>query len=278
MIKEFWEEQKEERKQKKLLKKQHKKQLTKLEQSRKIFGIITIVLIIFGAFATTCSGASSSGVNWQDAIGLTEEYIIEMEKPVDENILFPNGKVMEEDWQSFTQVLISGGMNIFDAEGKVNDDLLPGAKLNFPVDITSKHLGAICKEMNASMGAGDITNICYFEIYKENDKYYEKSIVYLDLEKVIADIDLPAVYLTTVSEVKILAGQLTAMSYDVVINQLGKELSDEILHELNEISNDRITRIANSTINNYIYLFFDSINLNYSLIDGGLQLSSDTLI
>lgn len=279
MIKEFWAEQKDERKQRKLLKKQQKKQLTKIDKARKVSGIFVTILIIIGAFGFTCSGSgNSSGVNWKDAIGITEEYIIEMEKPVDENLLFPNGKIMEDDWLSFVNVMKNGGMNVFDAENKVDDSLLEGAELVSPIDVNGRHLGAISKEMNIVMGVGEITNICYFEIFKENDKFYEKSIVYLDLSKSIKDIDLPAVYLTTVSEVKVLSGQLYAMNYKVIINELSQELSDEILATLNDLTDDKITRLANSTINNYIYMFFSSINVNFALSDNGLKLYSGTLI
>ena len=278
MIKEFWAEQKEERKQRKLLKKQNKKHRTKVEKTRYASGVIVTILIIVGAFFSTCSGdGSTGGINWGETVGITEEYIIEMEKPVDENLLFPNGKIMADDWASFVEVMKSGGMNIFDAEGKVDDALIKTEKLTSSVVVTGRHLGAISKEMHAAFGVAEIINICDFEIYQENGKFYEKSIIYLDLEKMITDIDLPAVYLTTVSEVKVLAGQLHSMNYKIVINQLSQELSDEILETINEITNDKLVRLANSTINNYIYLFFDSLNIDYVLCENGLVLSAGSI-
>ena len=195
-----------------------------------------------------------------------------MEKTVDENLLFPNGKITDDDWLSLTNKLKLAGLEIADDEGMLLEETDEEARLQGVVEITGREIGAMCKEMNSIFGYGTILNVNDYEIYKEGNKYYQKSIVYIDLKNMVSQLKLPSIYLTTISEVRPVAGQLKAMNYRLIINQLSEEMSAEILEKLNELTNDRLTRLANDTLNNYIYLFFSSIYVDYELIDGGLSL------
>ena len=204
---------------------------------------------------------------------LAEEYIVEMEKPVDENLMFPNGKINSEDWESFAIKMQSAGMTIFNDEYEIVEDLLETGSLVGDLVLSGRDVGAVCKICNDEMGVNTIASVCDFELYQENNKTYEKTIVYLDLNKFIKDSDLPSVYLTTVSEIKVLKGSITAMNYNITINQLSEELSAEILEVLNKLTYDRITRIANDTLNRYVNSFFSILQIDIEIVDQGLSLS-----
>ena len=273
MIKDFLAEEKAYRKQlKQQRKNKNKKSLTKEQKGVKVLGILFTIIMACVFFATNCTSSENGDINWAGSIGITEEHIEEMEKTVDENLLFPNGKITDDDWLSLTNKLKLAGLEIADDEGMLLEETDEEARLQGVVEITGREIGAMCKEMNSIFGYGTILNVNDYQIYKEGNKYYQKSIVYIDLKNMVSQLKLPSIYLTTISEVRPVAGQLKAMNYRLIINQLSEEMSAEILEKLNELTNDRLTRLANDTLNNYIYLFFSSIYVDYELIDGGLSL------
>ena len=167
----------------------------------------------------------------------------------------------------------SAGMTIFNEEYEIVEDLLETGSLVGNLVLSGRDVGAVCKICNDEMGVNTIASVCDFELYQENNKTYEKTIVYLDLNKFIKDSDLPSVYLTTVSEIKVLKGSITAMNYNITINQLSEELSAEILEVLNKLTYDRITRIANDTLNRYVNSFFSILQIDIEIVDQGLSLS-----
>ena len=97
-LKEFLAEEKELRKQRKLEKKRSKKNpKTKEEKFIKIGSIIVGILITFMALFRACSGLGGSDFSWYKLIGISDEMIIALEEPIDENTLLPNGKIDAND-------------------------------------------------------------------------------------------------------------------------------------------------------------------------------------
>jgi hypothetical protein len=91
------EEREERKKQRKLQKEQKKKPLTKEQKKYKIFGIITGFLITFGAIFFCCRGGGGS-YTWTDIVGITPDMIVELEKPIDESIVIPRGRIGNAEW------------------------------------------------------------------------------------------------------------------------------------------------------------------------------------
>ena len=97
-LKEFFQEEKEARKQRKLEKKLNKKSpLTREQKFYKIAGIVVGIMVTFGALTYSCKSLASGDFDLNDAVGLTDEMVTELKKPVDDNIYFANGKIIKQE-------------------------------------------------------------------------------------------------------------------------------------------------------------------------------------
>ena len=150
-LKEFLKEEREERKTRKLQKKLAKKSpKTKEQKYYKIAGIIVGVLITFGALFSSCKNCGGFEFNWTEAVGITDEMIVELKKPVDENLLFIDGKITKEDYDSCIATLNLNEVNILE------NDEISGPNENFI--LSSKEVGSL---VNGMLSTGDSV---YFDI------------------------------------------------------------------------------------------------------------------
>ncbi len=274
MIKEFWQEVKEERKLKKQLKKQNKKRrLTGEEKAYKVFGILLGFFVLFGSIFFTCNRPKGDGeVSWGDAVGLTPEMVEELEKPVDENLILTNGKLNFDDYMSFVKVFTDAGVKCFNEDGEIIDSANEkDAYITSTVTLNDKQLGGYCRETNRDMGFVGTIDLLDLDIFSENEKTYLKTIVYCKLDKVINNTDLPNVYLTSISEIRVLSGSLAILDTTVQINQISQESNDFIVEKLDELSDNAFSTLANDTMSLYI-------NMIKSVFNTTITIGSEALV
>lgn len=283
MIKEFWQEVRQERKDKRRLKKENKKnKLTGEEKATKIFGILFGFFVFFGSIIFACNNMSLgdlSDINWGSAIGLSDEMVEELEKPVDENLLLINGRIGDDDYTNFINAWINAGADesCFDEDSGVTDGEegeevdLSGLYINSELYLSSRVIGAWCKETNIDIGYSSNVDILDMLIYKENNNYYMSTISYCNLKNILGIEGLPSIYLKSVSEVAILSGKLTVLSTGLYINALDKDMNEEIVNKINDISDDKLSSLVNDMIvTAYINPLKDLMRANIYLSGNGI--------
>lgn len=283
MIKEFWQEVRQERKDKKRLKKENKKKrLTGEEKATKIFGILFGFFVFFGSIIFACNNMSLgdlSDINWGAAIGLSDEMIEELEKPVDENLLLINGRISDDDYTSFLNAWIGAGADesyfdedsgILDSEDGEETDL-SGLYINSELHLSSRVIGAWCKETNVDLGYHSTVDILDMLIYKEDNNYYMSTISYCNLKSILDIEGVPSIYLKSVSEVAILNGKLTVLSTNLYINALDDKTNEEIVEKINKISDDKLSSLVNDmVVTAYINPLRDIMRANILLSSNGV--------
>lgn len=255
-------EEKEARKERKLQKKLNKKSpLTKEQKYYKIAGVIVGILVTFGAILYSCNAMAGDGYEWTDLVGITDEMIEELEKPVDENLLFSNGKLSVNDLNSCKAILDDAGANVLDNKEEVI------ATKSFTLN--SKEVGALAKQ--TLLEGGSTLDILDFEIYYENDCYYEKSIVKINLKEVVEGEDLPTIYLQSTSKIDILGESICILDTKYKINMIEEDINNSIIELLEKYSKftDQIT--GNDMINMVINLFATNVGTKINLQDNGIE-------
>lgn len=261
-LKDFLKEEREERKARKLEKKMAKKSPKTNEQKYyKIAGIITGVLITFGAIFSSCKNCGGFEFNLNEAVGITDEMIVELKKPVDENLLFIDGKITKDDYNSMIDKLNSVEANIFESDKliKPTDDFV----------LNSKEVGSL---INGMMSSGDSVyfDILSFKIFYENNYYYEESIVRVNLNDIVQGQDLPIVYVRSTSKVDILSGELCVLSTNLRINMLEEEMNNQIVDILKSYGGFNSVNTMNNMVNLALDLFAKSINTSISFVNDGI--------
>ncbi len=284
MIKEFWQEVRQERKDKKRLKRENKKnKLTGEEKATKIFGILFGFFVFFGSIIFACNNMSLgdlSDINWGSAIGLSDEMVEELEKPVDENLLLINGRISDDDYTSFVNAWINAGADesYFEEDGGIIDDEesdeetdLSGLYINSELYLSSRVIGAWCKETNIDIGYSSSVDILDMLIYKENNNYYMSTISYCNLKNILGIEGVPNIYLKSVSEVSILNGKLTILGTELYINALDEEMNEKIVDKINDISDDKLSSLVNDmVVTAYINPLKDLMRANIYLSSNGV--------
>lgn len=271
-IKEFWQEQRAEAKQRKELKKKQKKRpLTKEQKAYKVFAIIFGFFVAFGAIFYSCSSLSSGDDNstsWNNLIGISDEIVTELQKSIDENLMFPNGKIESADIESCNTCLTNAGIDII-VNGQIDEEKLENTqKLSTNILMDFRSAGALAKLLTDS----DTAKVYDFEISFTEDTIIERSVVYVNLAKLISGENLPKIYLTTISEIAILNGQISILNSSLQINQLDNEMNTQVVSAINKNSSIYdLEDFGNSLINS-------SLNLFASAIGAKLDLNSNSLI
>ena len=257
----FLKEEKAERKKRKQLQKEQKKGNKTPEQKRmKIYAIITGFLIVFGVLFYTCRNAG--GYSWNDILGITDEMIVELEKEVDEDVLFPNGKITDMDWHSCDIVLKSAGIDL-----ESDEDISPTTSFV----LTDRELGALSKKLLVTIDTSIIKNISDLELYVVGNKTYLRSVVDINLSDLVMGATLPKVYLTTTSHIELLSNSITCMTNEIKINNLSSELNEELLSVLDSNSSTNLKSIGNEIISTLITIFGSSIGCEMVLMHGQIQ-------
>lgn len=274
MIREFWKEVREEEKEKKRLKKEAKKKhLTGEQKAYKVFGILLTIFVIFGSIFYTCkdSGEADTDFNWGDIFGISQETIEELYEPVDENLLLTNGKILDEDYLDFQNVLRDAGVSesFFDNDDEDFDD--SEYYIQKEIMLTDKQLGAFCNNAMKEFGEGSTLEILDLAIVSDDSGCYLTTIVYCDLSKIISYEQLPKVYLTTKTKFRLMGigGSLTVTSGDVRINRLDEETNDEIVDKIDSMG--ILKTYVNDTTVGYIELLKEVINASLTLCNGGIE-------
>lgn len=261
----FLKEENAERKKRRKEQKANKKKVRTPEQKRyRIYAFITVLLIIFGVFFSTCN-TNGEPFTWNKIIGITNEMIVELEKDIDETGLFPKGKISELDWESCNNVLKDSGIN-FDTQ---DDSFVQYESFS----LTDRQVGALAKKMLADLDNSVIKNVCDLKIYAVGEQFYMRSVVYIDLSTMIVGAELPSVYLTSTSKVEILSNSLVCMSNQVLINNLSPEVSSEIISVFDKNSSTKISTIAGEIISTSITLFGESVGMEMQLRHGYIDFS-----
>jgi len=276
-IKEFWQNEREEKKRKKLLAKESKKKILTPEQKlTRIMSIIFLIVVVLGAFYS-CSKVFGGGVDLKDAIyNVSEETKTAIQKTVDTNLLFLNGRYSQDDKDKcFEKLKESGNKTV-----QTFDDIDEDYKINTDVIMENNALRGLVG--NLFSDSKDIV-LCEFQIYAINGEYFEKSIVHLMFD----DIDyfgVDGVYVTTISSVEILDNSITALDSYAIVNNLDGETNEKVIEELNEYmelvesitttntDDYSLNKIMNYYINSSINLFATAINSKtIELTNNGLK-------
>lgn len=263
-LKEFLTEEKELRKERKLEKKKAKKSpKTSEEKFIRIASVITGILISFMALFRACSGFSGEGFSWNKIVGISDEMIVAIEAPVDENIMFPTGKIDPVDLDNCIVKLNEANANIFN-----NEDV----KASKSFTLNDRELGAFANNIFKSDKETPIKlDVLSFEIFEKDSDFYEKSIVLLNLSEITEIENLPKVYLTSESKIDILDSQICILKTDLKVNQISDEINEEIVELLNNYSSFKLIEMSNSLINSSLNLFASTIGASVVLIDGGIN-------
>lgn len=269
-LKELWQEHREEQKLKKIQKKQKKKEkLTHEQKVYKIFGILLGCFVTFGALFSTCSNFSTGvgDFSWNKLVGISDEYVAELEKPINESTLFPNGRIGKDELSSLEKKFQDCGLDILLNDDFDESELENGSVVISDLYLTARELGALVNEVLVSI---NYIKVCDMSITFENDIYIQKSIVYVNLNELIADVNLPKIYVTTISEAIVLNGTLAVLNSDIKVNQVSEKLNDKIIEMLDSNSSIKMSSIGNSFINSTIQVFSESVFKNFVLKDEGL--------
>lgn len=263
-LKEFLKEQKEERKRKKLEKKQAKKSpLTKEQKYYKIAGLIVGILVTFGAIFYSCGSLAGGNPDLMDILGITDEMVEAIKEPVDENLIFVDGRLSFEDLTACKIILNDANANALESE----EELF--ASKNF--SLNSRETGALAREMLASLNSDFNLDVLSYKIYKTNNAYYEKSVVKINLDEIISGKDLPEVYLISMSKIDILGDSICILDTSLQINMIDKEINDQIIELLETYDKFNFKSTVNNMINTVLNMFAANINTKIKLIDDGIQ-------
>ena len=203
----------------------------------------------------------------------------DLEKPVDENLLLINGRIGDDDYTNFINAWINAGADesYFDEDSGLIDGEegeeadLSGLYINSELYLSSRVIGAWCKETNIDIGYSSNVDILDMLIYKENNNYYMSTISYCNLKNILGIEGLPSIYLKSVSEVAILNGNLTVLSTGLYINALDKDMNEEIVNKINDISDDKLSSLVNDMIvTAYINPLKDLMRANIYLSGNGI--------
>lgn len=273
MIREFWKEVREEEKERKRLKKEAKKKhLTGEQKAYKVFGVLLTIFIIFGSIFFTCKGSGDTDVdiNWGDLFGISRETIDELKEPVDQNLLLPNGKISSIDYIDFETKMKNSGVDegFFQDDGEEYEATL--YYINRVMRLSDKEVGAYCNIMAKELSENGTLEILDLSIVNDNG-YLLTSVAYCDLSKIINDDSLPKVYLTTVSEIRLMGSEakLTSVGGNVHINLLDEERNDEVVSKIDSVGT--LSTYVNTWIVDYIEVLKEIVNARIKLVDGGIE-------
>jgi len=263
-LKEFLIEEREEKKKRKLEQKEIKKSSkTKEQRYYKVAGIICGILVTFGALFNACSGLAGSDFDFGSIIGITDEMIDAINEPVDENLLFIDGRIGNDDLTACKDILNGAGANVLDYD----EELV--AESTFVLN--SKQLGAMANEILLSEDMQIKMSLLDLDIYAENDVFYEKTITQVDLNNIIEGKSLPKVYLTSVSKIAILGDELKILNTDLRINMLEDEINDKIIKILKSYNDFSLVDASNDMVNTVINLFSSSVKTKIYLQNDGIE-------
>lgn len=273
MIKEFWQERREEKKRQKQLRKENKKlPKTKEQIAYKVFGFLFTIFLIFGSIGYACNKTGSfDNINWNNVIGVTEEMLEALDKPVDKNLIINECVISYADWGSAQEELQSVGVEIA-VENKLNVEVLLNEGFNLSSEITFKmmSLGALTNQMIEELGKGDSIELHSFKLYLEENDLMLKSVCSIDLSAIVVNSSLPIVYVTTVSRLNVLNKKLYSLDSEIQINQLDKKLNDEIVDFINSKSFLSINDYSNDHI-------VEEINLFATLVNAEIEISGQNI-
>ncbi len=275
MIREFWKEVREEEKEKKRLKKEAKKKhLTGEQKAYKVFGILLTIFVIFGSIFFTCKssgdGDGDYNFSWGELAGISEEMIEELNNPVDLNLLIPNGKINSGDAIDFEKKMSDAGVN----EEIFGDDLDDMEEDVFYIDremtLTSKELGAYCNSMAKELGESGLLEVLDLKVSYDNG-YYLTTIAHCDLAEIVGYDELPKVYLTTVSEIRLMGSDKTLKTVggSIHINRLDEDKNDEIVETIDSVNT--LSTYVNALVVDYIELLKEIVNAELKLMDDGIK-------
>lgn len=274
MIREFWKEVREEEKEKKRLKKEtKKKRLTGEQKAYKVFGILLTIFVIFGSIFFTCknNGDGEVDFSWGDLLGISEETIEELNEPVDLNLLIPNGKITSLDAIDFENKMRTAGVkNTLFEDDDIEDNDEEAFYIEREMILTSKEIGAYCNSMAKEMGESSSFEMLDLEI-SYNDGYYLTTIAYCDLADVVSYDSLPKVYLTTVSEIRLMGSdkELKVVGGSTRINRLDDDKNDEIIKKIDSIGT--LSTYVNTLTVEYIEMLKYVVNAELKLMDDGIK-------
>lgn len=249
MIKEFWQEQREEKKKQKQLKKQRKKSpKTKEQTAYKVFGILFTLFVIFGALYNSGIGRGEDGdFDWGSVTGITEEVVAELSAPVDNNLILIDGRLSNGDWEDAQDVLSTNNINIV-KDGKLDIELLASdnLKLNQNLTLSTSSLGALTYRLIEDLGYGEDVELLSFNIYTQDDGTYLRTVAQVDLSKVVPTVELPTVYVTTTSRLRVLNNAVTSLGASVRLNLIEDERNAELVELINNSSFSEISYYTNT--------------------------------
>lgn len=261
-LKSFLQEEKEARKQRKLEKKQKKKSpLTKEEKYYKIAGIITGIIVVFGAIFYSCSSLAGGDMDIDNVMGITNEMVVALKENVDVNLYFDSGKLLPSDLDSCKQKLIDNNANVFDENYK--------GSITNTFTLTSKEIGALAKELiGSSLGSSELVDL---EIFKNGEYYYIACIYTFDLGDIITNKNLSTSYLKLTSKVDVLSGNICILDTKASINMIEEELNDDIIEALSKYPAFSLIQNNNSLVNSTLNLFNSAIKGKINFVENGIE-------
>lgn len=260
----FLREEKEARKARRLEKKQQKRaSKTKEQKFYKFAGVIVGILVTIGALMSVGS-AFDGDFDIGETFGITNEMIAAIEQPVDENLLFDRGRILESDLYECKEILDDAGANLLDS----NKEELVAEKTFY---LNSKQLGALVNELISSDELQIQMYILDLQIFKENDCFYEKTITQIDLNSIVDEKSLPKVYLISVSKIEVLGDQIKILDTDMHINLLDDEMNDQFIKLLGKYNNFNLVNASNEMVNMAVDIFASSVNTKVFLKDNGIE-------
>lgn len=269
-IKEFWKDKKQQRKDNKILKKSQKKSpLTKEQKAYKIFGAVFMIFVICGACMYACRNMSDGDVNWGQILGIDQEVVDIINTPVDENLLFANGKIISSDWHSCINVFDNVGLDIIDKD-KFSSTKIGKNFLQQTMTLTSNQLGGLNRQLLQELNNSTISSLMYYDIEKIDGKYIQTTIAYINLSTLITGLDLPNIYLTSISEIKILNNKLTSLNSKIRINMLDDETNQTVITQLENYKVLQLDSLLDKAVIGNFELFAGLIESKISLSDEGM--------
>ena len=267
MIKEFWQERKEEKRRQKEQKKAEKKTKSGEQLYYKICGIILAIIVIVGPFACSIGGGGDlDGYEWENVLGITDEMKEKLSAPIDKSVLVTTRALNSADELELEQTLKDVGLESLISSNEDVDDNANFA-LTEELVLKSNLVGVLANEfLEVTSYSGEIF-VIELIIYEDDDKTMLKSLMQVNLSKVIAGANLPYVYITTISRIKTLDGTLASIGGELVINDFDKEFNNEVLKVLDTASLVGMSKYTND-------LIVQQINMFATLVDAKIDLTT----
>lgn len=266
MIKEFWQEQRREKLKQKQLKKENKKQkLSGEEKAYKIFGVCFALFLVIALIVQLSSGAGESNYSWDSLVGISEEVKAELKKDVSESDILIDSKLSSADWSACCETFSDSGLNII-KNGVFDEELLSTTSgVEELMQFGSRELGALAVQMLEDVGGYDYISLLNVVLSSENNETRITSVIRLDLEGLISNSNLPNIYLTTTSRLRVLDRQLSALNSEIQVNNFSEELNTEVLEILNKNILSNIENYSNKLIVSQVNLFAELIHSDISV-------------